>query len=183
MAIKTFSDGVALPASDINTYLTNSGLVFVKSQTVGSGVTSVTVSDAFSSTYDNYKIMYIGGTVSVSTDIEMTLGGSTTGYYGFLNYGAAATSVPLGAGRNNTAALPWVGGGMGGQASFVNVEIMGPFKTAYTKMRNGSYQNGDNYGSVQGEHRVATSYTSFTLAVLSGTMTGGNIVVYGFRLA
>lgn len=53
MAIKTFTTGEVLTASDTNTYLANSGLVFVKSQTIGSAVTSVTVSDAFSATYDN----------------------------------------------------------------------------------------------------------------------------------
>ena len=58
---------------------------------------------------------------------------------------------------------------------------MGPFKTAYTKIRNASYQNADNYGTMQGEHRVATSYTSFTFAVLTGTMTGGTIFVYGYK--
>ena len=111
----------------------------------------------------------------------MTLGGSTTGYYGFLTYGDSATSTPLGAGRNNTAALPWVGGGAAGQASHANVEVMGPFNAAYTKIRNASYQNSGVYGTMQGEHRVATSYTSFTFAVLTGTMTGGTIRVYGYR--
>ena len=32
------------------------GLVFIKSQTIGSGVSSVTVNDAFSATFDNYII-------------------------------------------------------------------------------------------------------------------------------
>ena len=157
------------------------GLELIKTQTVGSGVSSVTVSGAFSATYDNYKIMYIGGTVSASTDIELTIGGSVTGYYGFLTFGTSTSNTISGAARNNTAAFPWVGGGVAGQASFANFEIMGPFQAAYTKIRNGSYQNDTNYGTMQGEHRVATSYTSFALAVLTGTMTGGTIAVYGYR--
>jgi hypothetical protein len=40
MAIKTFTTGEVLTASDTNTYLANSGLVYVKSQTIGSGVTA-----------------------------------------------------------------------------------------------------------------------------------------------
>ena len=172
-----FSSGAVLTAAQMNAV----GLWLVKTQTVGSGVSSVTVTGAFSADYDNYKLMYIGGTVSASTDIEMTIGGSTTGYYGFMTYGVSSSNVVSGAGRNNTAALPWVGGGIAGQSSFANVEIMGPFKTAYTKIRNASYQNADNYGTMQGEHRVATSYTSFTFSVLTGTMTGGTIRVYGMR--
>jgi hypothetical protein len=185
MAIKTFTDNTTLSASDINTYLTNSGLVYIKSQTValGAGVTSVTVTNAFSADYDSYKIMYSGGQCTASTDIEMTLGGSVTGYYGFLTYGVSTSNTILGAARNNTAAFPWVGGGVSNQASHANFEIMGPFQTAYTKIRNGSYQNDINYGTMQGEHRVATSYTSFTFAVLTGTMYGGTITVYGYRKA
>ena len=181
-AVMTGYHTVTLPSATGTVALTSDpGLILIKTQTVGSGVSSVTVTGAFSSTYDNYKILYIGGTVSANTDIEMTLGGSTTGYYGFLTYGDSATSTPLGAGRNNTAALPWVGGGAAGQASHANVEVMGPFNAAYTKIRNASYQNSGVYGTMQGEHRVATSYTSFTFAVLTGTMTGGTIRVYGYR--
>ena len=173
----TFSSGSVLTAAQMSAV----GLWLVKTQTVGSAVSSVTVTGAFSADYDNYKIMYIGGTVSASTDIELTFGGSVTGYYGFMTYGVSSSNVVSGAGRNNTAALPWVGGGIAGQASFANVEIMGPFKAAYTKIRNASYQNADNFGTMQGEHRVATSYTSFTLSVLTGTMSGGTIAVYGMK--
>ena len=175
----TFTAGSILTAAQMN----NVGLWLVKTQTVGNSVSSVTVTGAFSADYDSYKIMYTGGTVSASTDIEMTLGSSTTGYYGFMVYGSVTANTVLGAARNNTAACPWVGGGTGGQASFVNVEIMGPYLSAYTKIRNGSYQNDNNYGTMNGEHKVATSYTSFSLAVLTGTMTGGNISVYGYRKA
>jgi hypothetical protein len=172
-----FSSGAVLTAAQMNAV----GLWLVKSQAVGTGVSSVTVTGAFSTDYDNYKIMYSGGTVSASTDIELTIGGSTTGYYGFMTYGVSTTSTPLGAGKNNSAAFSWVGGGVAGQASHANFELMGPFRTAYTKIRNGSYQNDNNYGTMQGEHRVATSYTSFALQVLTGTMTGGTIRVYGMR--
>ena len=125
--------------------------------------------------------MYSGGTISASTDIELTIGGSVTGYYGFLTYGVSNSNTILGAARNNTAAFNWVGGGSAGQASLANFEVMNPFQAAYTKIRNASYQNGDNFGTMQGEHRVATSYTSFALAVLAATMTGGTIRVYGYR--
>jgi hypothetical protein len=178
----TASRTITLPDKTGTVALTSDlGLVLIKTQAVGSGVASVTVTDAFSAAYDNYKITYIGGTMSASSDIEMTIGGSTTGYYGFLTYGLSSNNTPLGAGRNNANAFAWAGGGAAGQGSHVNVEIMGPFITAYTKIRNGSYQNGDNYGTHQGDHRVAASYTSFALAVLTGTMTGGTIRVYGYR--
>jgi len=41
------------------------GLTLVKSQTIGSAVSSVEVTGAFSATYDNYKVIVIGGVGSV----------------------------------------------------------------------------------------------------------------------
>ena len=57
MAVKTFTTGEVLTASDTNTYLNNGGLVYISGTTVGTGVSSVTVSSAFSSTYDNYRVI------------------------------------------------------------------------------------------------------------------------------
>ena len=182
MAVKTFTTEV-LTSADTNTYLANSGLVYVTSATVGTAVTTVTVSSCFSATYDNYQIRMSGGTQTDSTAIGLLLGASVTGYYSFMNYGLSGTTIPLGAAGNNAAVFDWVGGGTAGQASFVSVDLFSPFATLYTKIRNGSYQNGLNYGTVQGEHRVATSYTAFSLVPSTGTLTGGTITVYGYRKA
>ena len=172
-----FSSGAVLTAAQMNTV----GLCLVKSQTVGTGVSSVTVTGAFSSDYDNYLIVMSGGTVSTDSDISIKLGASATGYYAFLNYGDTASNTPLGAARNNQTQFNWVGGGASGQAAHVYVQVLGPNKTAYTKLLNGTYQSGTGYGTVQGEHRLATSYTSFILTVGAGTLTGGTIRVYGYR--
>jgi hypothetical protein len=157
------------------------GLVLVKTQAVGSGVSSVTVTNAFSSTYDNYLVTLVGGTISADGDISMKLGASATGYYAFLNYGDYASNTPLGAARNNQTQFNWVGGGAAGQPAHVHVQVFGPNIAAYTKFLNGTYQSGGGYGTVQGEHRVATAYTDFTLTPGAGTLTGGTIRVYGYR--
>ena len=177
MTYPSFSAGDILTAADMNAV----GLWLVKTQTVGTAVSSVTVTGAFSRTYDNYLITLEGGTVSADGDINLKLGASATGYYGFLNYGDVASATPLGATRNNTAQFNWVGGGAAGQRAHVHVQVFGPNKAAYTKLLNGTYQSGSNYGTIQGEHRVATAYTDFTLATGTGTLTGGTIRVYGYR--
>ena len=153
----------------------------VKTQTVGSGVATVTVNDAFSSDFENYRITYTGGTQSASTDVYIQLGSSTTGYFGVLYYAVTVGGGPAIAVNNNNNRADWIGGAQANQSSHVSVDLLGPFNAAYTKIRNGSYQNDNNYGTYQGEHRVATSYSSFTLGVASGTMTGGTIRVYGYR--
>ena len=47
------------------------GLTLLKSVTVGQGVSTVTVTDAFSSTFDNYEIIMSGGTQSQVTDVKL----------------------------------------------------------------------------------------------------------------
>lgn len=176
MGFPTFASGDILTATDMNAV----GLWLVKTQTVGSAVSSVTVTDAFSSTYANYLITLSGGTISTDSDIGIQLGSSTTGYYQFLNYGSSASATPQGAARSNQNSISWVGGGNAGQAAHMRVEVFGPNLAAYTKFNGGAYQNGSNYGTTQGEHRVATAYTSFVIFP-AGTLTGGTIRVYGYR--
>jgi hypothetical protein len=172
-----FSSGAVLTAAQMNSV----GMWLVKTQTVGAAVSSVTVTGAFSADYDNYLILMNNSTPSANASIAIQLGGSVTGYYGFMNYGTVAVNTPLGAGRNNTAQLNWIGGGTAGQHAAVSVQVLNPFKAAYTKFTNGAYQNGSDYGTMQGEHRVGTSYTSFTLTPDAGTLSGGTIRVYGYR--
>ena len=57
------------------------GIVLVSATTIGSGVASVTVSSAFSATYDNYYITVSGGVASTQVSMGLTLGATTTGYY------------------------------------------------------------------------------------------------------
>ena len=185
MPVKSnFASGDVLTASDTNTYLTNGGLVYITEATIGSAVSSVTVSNCFSATYDNYFIVMSGGTGSTSASIGIALTGSSTGYYGFLTYGDSATNTVQGAGRSNQALLNWVGGVVtAGNTAHLSVQVLGPYKAAYTKFLMGAYQSGGNYGTMNGEHRVATSYTGFTVTPDAGTLTGGFIRVYGYRQA
>jgi len=173
----TFTSGAVLTAAQMNSV----GLWLVKTQTVGTAVSSVAVTGAFSADYDNYLITLNGGTVSADASMSMILGASVTGYYGFMSYGQSNTATPLGAGRNNAANAAWVGGGTSGQMCHVRVEVFGPFAARYTKLLNSPYQNGIAYGIMNGEHRVATSFTGFTLSPDAGTLTGGTIAVYGYK--
>lgn len=157
------------------------GLWLVKSQAVGSGVSSVTVTGAFSADYDNYLVTYVGGTMSTSNAIALRLGASTTGYYGVLIFTNTTAPSPAAAADNNGGTFTFVGGAEANQAAHVSVNLLGPYLASYTKCRNGSYQNSNNYGAYNGEHRVATSYTEFTVIPGAGTLTGGTISVYGYR--
>jgi len=173
-----FSSGAVLTAAQMNSV----GLWLVKTQTVGTAVSSVAVTNAFSADYDNYLITMSGGTGSLSHSSAIQLGASTTGYWTFMCYGDTSAAVPLGAPRTNAANAAWLGGCQGtGQPAHLSTLVMNPFKAMYTKILNGTYQNANIFGTSQGEHRVATSYTGFTVIPDAGTLTGGTIRVYGYR--
>jgi hypothetical protein len=184
MTIKTFSDGAALPASDINEYLTNAGLVYIKSQTVGSGVSSVTVSSAFSSTYDNYKIIYSGGGGSGGIYLTLQLGSTTTNYFGSMFGSAYSGGAFIGIGVNSAANFPYAGLASTNYAT-MSVELYGPNLAKSTNFSAGWTFNltSTGYSMFIGEEASTTQHTAFTIGTSSGTISGGTVTVYGYRKA
>jgi len=183
MAVKTFTAGSVLTASDTNTYLANAGLVYITSTTVGTAVSSVTVSNCFSSTYDHYKIVYMGGSASTDGDLQMTLGATTAGYYlgvPWTTYGAVAGQAAV----NNGAS--WVyAGSTRPNLNSLNVELFNPNAAVRTAIT-GTYVGvsaASVTGSIGGYLDNTTAYTAFTLTPSAGTITGGTITVYGYRKA
>ena len=161
----------------------NSGLVYVTSATVGTGVSTVTVSNAFNSTYDNYVVLYSGGTASTSTNISLALGSSTTTYYQVLIYGSYAGSGPsIATTNNNRVAWAWCGGADTTFAN-MNMTLMQPYLALYTRVSANTYEGTNNTGSMTGIHKSSTSYSAFTLSLDAGTLTGGTVTVYGYRKA
>ena len=161
------------------------GLVLVKSQVIDPTVGSVTVTDAFSATYDAYKIVLTGGTCSVnSTGLVMTLGASTTTYSGaFIFYASNGSTSSAGAASGlSIGTTSW--GNIGTASTSVNamcMEIQNPFLTTFTYTQHSNFDTVNNlikYGF--GVHSSNTSFTAFTLEPATGTMTGGTIRVYGY---
>lgn len=183
MSVKVFSTGEVLTASDTNTYLANSGLVYVKSQTVGSGVTSVTVSNAFSATYDNYKVQWQGASsLTTGNAVNMKMGSTATGYYGTMIYASYTGVGPSVVADNNVAQWTHCAGSVRSQVT-LDVDIFNPFRTQITTISSSAYTDFANAGKKTGWLDTTTSYTDFTLNVGSGTWTGGTITVYGYRKA
>ena len=155
------------------------GLVLLKTQTVGSAVASVTVTDAFSSTYDAYRIQIFGINGSTVTDMKFTLGSTSTGYYGSYYYDLFNGSV-TGTARYNNAANTQVGGVGTSAEQNAHFDIFNPNKTARTSWSGNWYGNGYS-GWFSGVVDNATAYTAFTLTPVAGTFTGGTIKVFGYR--
>ena len=170
-----FSSGAVLTAAQMNSV----GLWLVKTQVVGTGVSSVTVSSAFSTDYDSYKIIYSGGLPSTSNHLGLRLGSTTTLYYGGLVYNASASATPAGALDTNASSFSYAAGG-NVNYMLLNCDLHNPFLTKYT-MINASNLSFENYGMYNAALRDNTSYTAFTLIPSAGTITGGTIRIYGYR--
>ena len=186
MAIKTFTTGEVLTAANTNTYLTNAGLVYVKEQTIGTGVTQQNVANAFSSEYTNYRILVTGGAASATCAVQIRLGSSATGYYQAMNTARYDNLGGGPAGFNN--ATTWQVGRAWTDTLSLEFELLGPQLAKPTTIRgdwNDTRVIAGTGGTVYtGVHTVATAFTDFIFFFDSGaTVTGGTIAVYGYRKA
>ena len=170
-----FTNGTPLDASSLNKV----GLWLVKSQTVGTSVSSVQVTGAFSGNYDNYLIQWSGGTQSVDTNLQLQLGSATSNYYSSLIYGSFLGGAPQNAGNNNSANWLFAGGGNPTVAT-ASCLVLDPFLTRPSHVQ-AFVRYSTVYGSLVGYQGDSTSFTAFTFIANSGTMTGGTIRVYGYR--
>jgi hypothetical protein len=154
-----------------------SGLVLLKTQTIGSAVSLITVTDAFSATYENYKIIYTNYVNSgFGAALYFRLGASTTNYQtnGITISTAGAVSGVTGIGSTltfgytNTVALQ------------SEIEVYQPFLTSRTGMKFQTYSSNQVILG-GGSETNSASYTSFNLTAQSAqTFTGGTIYVYGY---
>jgi hypothetical protein len=185
MPLTTYTAGEVLTAASLNanfSFAAAGGLSLISTTTIGSAVGSVTVSNAFSATYDTYKITVTGGVGSAVSTLKMTLGATTSDYYAGIIYMDYPSSTVGGIAGSNTAS--WVYAGSGDTASLdMNCELRNPFNTKVTHISSFS-GNGTTTNStyrIEGMLNNATSYTAFTLTPSTGTITGGTIRVYGYR--
>jgi len=172
-----FVNATALDASSLNAV----GLWLVKTQTLSTGQTSITVSDAFNSDYSRYLIQIEDLTRSAGGNILFQLSGITGTVYSssglFTTYGsgtltgyapAAASTVIIG--YTNT------GGG------FIQATITNPNSASAKDMFTES-SNGEIW--YRFSHRIGsnTTATGFVLSVSGAGVTfgGGVVKVYGYR--
>lgn len=171
-----FSAGGVLTAAQMNAV----GLWEIKSETIGTGVASFTVSTVFSSDYDNYKIVINNMDASANAQqLRMTFGAAATAYYGSAYYDKV-DGTSTGLIRSNNAAYVVVGLTGTNDNTNVDLTVYGPNLTKATGV-SGMYNSDDHMGWASGQLRNTTAYTAFTITAQSGTFTGGTVRVYGIR--
>lgn len=180
MAEQTFTSGQILTADQMTTLQTNTGLAFISTTTVGSAQTSVTVASCFSSTYDNYRIVISGGTASGSGDnASFQLSGITGSVYQtagpIVTYGAPASLAAYAPAAGTT----WLPGYVGTNFTSIVMDVINPNVAKYKGMHANSAAQ-FNY-LFNGQCTSTSLATGFTFSIVSGTMTGQVITVYGYR--
>jgi hypothetical protein len=154
------------------------GLRLVKKQTIGSGVSSVVVTGAFNSTYDNYKVMISGGVGSTTAFMRLQLGSATTDYISGLNgiiYATGAAFVQTSIVSTN---FPYAGWGTTDYLG-LNIDLINPNLSKRTLVSS-PFLGSSVAGHTVAYHAANTSFSAFTLSPDSGTLTGGTIYVYGY---
>ena len=187
MAIKTFTTGELLTSSDTNTYLANSGLVYVARANLATNITDLV--GCFSNTYDNYRIILDSLNCNSSTDIYWRmLTGSTpeaTAVYswytnGYLDTGTASTSNAAGQTLGYTGYTQTDSGFVGGT---ITMDVIGPNLNQRTLCHTQAIGYYGTFGNRGGgsSHSVVAQYNGIRFLTATSATISGNVTVYGYR--
>jgi hypothetical protein len=162
---------------------TQGGLVLISSTTVGSAVSSVTVNNAFSATYDNYKILWTGGNVSTALTIRMTIDNQVASYENSMINGSTRAATLTNTQTSSSSIFWTLGTGVSvGVGPVLELEIFQPFLTSKTYFRGWNFGATSDFQQLTGGAAfTSASSTQFTFTASTGTFTGGTISVYGYK--
>lgn len=153
------------------------------------GVNGLSLNDVFSSSYDNYRIMFTITSGNANIGLRFRVSGSDNFSSQYLynyfeaNFSSSTTANQQGGG---TATSIDVGSNVTGYASASVIDVFGPYRsdfpsaTTHLRVRANSGTAGlAAFGG--GLMTVNTSYTGFTIFTSNGSNMDGAIRVYGYR--
>ena len=187
MAIKTFTSGEVLTASDTNAYLNNGGLVYITQATMSTGTTSI--NNCFTSAYRNYRVLITTSVVgaNASFNLRFRAGGtdnSSASYkFALWNISTVATTGSLVGNGNTEIAFAFVGSANGDTSTAM--DIHDPQLAHRTKGSSTffGYDSANWWNRGGGFMFDATNqFDGFTVFTSAGTITG-LIQVFGYRNA
>jgi hypothetical protein len=188
--VKDGATAIATLGQDIDTAMNTAlgtkkaGMVLLNT-TSFSGVSSISVSDVFSATYDNYRVDVIltGASTNAADSLRLRVAGadnSTSNYnYAGIFLRTTAASIPYG-NTNQTSFADILAHNNNGNEAFT-LNIYSPFAAERTKFNAAGFDHDGTSLLSQfqaGVFAATTSFTGFTLISGSGTFTG-RIRVYG----
>jgi hypothetical protein len=186
---KTETDGVAAAAPGLRMVVptsvavgSGSGSANAAGQVTFSGASTVSIVGCFSSTYDNYKIMYFAD-ISTSGRIQMRLLNNTTPL-------TTSTYVRSQVSTNGSSAVQdsgtdtiWEMGGYDSSTLSITADftIVNPFKAQQTLISGIHGNTSPRHLAIsQNRQTDSTSFDGFQLRATAGTISG-TIQVYGYK--
>ena len=167
---------------------TQGGLVLLNTTTF-SAQSTVSINNAFSSTYDNYKVLVNLNSVSTTLNGQLRLRVSGTDDTSGFHYSSGISTIPTTTTISNwnyqgtTTFIPFRANSSNGNGLGVSeINLFNPAKSIITIV---TYNSLTNFGDTQfniggGQHFVNTAYDGFSLIASAGNMTG-TIEVYGYK--
>ena len=159
----------------------SAGLVHISRTTIGTAVSSVTLSNIFSADYDNYRILISGGSGSANTYIRFQFpGAATSDYMMQLIYGAWTVGNAQLGGSSGTNQFFNYMGTVTTTSLQACVDIQSPYLTEQTFLGSFYARQGHLGGVTANILDDANSYTDLNVFPATGTFSDGNIDVYGY---
>jgi hypothetical protein len=162
--------------------VSSQGLTLINTTTF-SGVTSISLNDVFSATYDNYKVYLniTNFTATPSITIRMRASGSDNSSSNY-RYTGVRIQNTNGAQNNSFSNgdtyFPLIGSGTGGTSIFASLEFLQPFASQRTSYSTNAFPQGGFSYMGNGRMSVDTSYDGLTF-ISDDNNIAGNINVYG----
>jgi hypothetical protein len=188
MAIKTFTTGEVLTAADTNTYLANSGLVYITSGALSSTATNFV--GCFTSEYRDYRIVLDSVSFSGTADVYYQLLSGTTpdataNYFWYLNgighNGAAQNSSAAAQTVGYTGINSTLGAGTIGGSAILDCYLPNATAITYVTSTANGY-NGVFYNRTGGSVlNVTTQYNGIRFLTAAAPTFSGNVSIYGYR--
>jgi hypothetical protein len=145
---------------------------------IGLVQSSVTVANAFSSNYDNYKILIQNTSSSTLNGVRLQLASSTGSTYSTANMNIAYSSASVTPEVASNATQWSIGTGQG--LTSITLDLISPFLATDSQVM--AQSSCDTFVSWRsGRDSADLSSTGFVLSLTSGTITGGTIRIYGYR--
>lgn len=159
--------------------VTGAGLDLIVSQSF-TAASSVSLNNCFSSTYDNYQVVYsLSHSVSAFLQARVRASGADDTGSNYYEQYLDGTNATASAARS-TAASAFQFGSSGTNRSFGQFTLIGPSLAVNTGLLGTHYMRAASLTVWGKEHMVASAYDGLTLYPNTGTITG-LIRVYGYR--
>jgi len=185
VTVKTnYTIGQIPSVADFNTFAANPALQYIT--TVNINAVTTTVSNVFSTTYNNYRLEWSGVyTTSGASTLPLI---SFTGGAGTAHFDGIKTTDHLAANtfnnQNGTGywLTAYIGGTTANDASTITMDIYNPFNTVDTTYTSKfSFKQGGGFAG--GIVKSSTSYTGFSITGLFSYNVTGTLRIYGYRKA